>query len=177
MAVRQVRETAVAPPRAEIALLRNFDRPRRKDSTLCMAGRARARSVRYTSSMADRRPRVGIGHVTLRVRNVAKAESFYRAVGMRRIMAREEMAILEMRGGTHLLLFRAKAAPKRRSACPFDLMVDDIPVLRDHLLRVGMKVSGVEHDEERGGHLFFSVKDPDGHLLTIYSSHAGDREV
>jgi catechol 2,3-dioxygenase-like lactoylglutathione lyase family enzyme len=126
--------------------------------------------------MADGRPAVGIGHVTLRVRDVTEAESFYRALGMRPIMARKEMAILEMRGGTHLLLFRAKGKPKNRPARTFDLMVDDIPVLRAHLSKVGMDVSGVEHDEH-GGHIFFSVKDPDGHLLTIYSSHAGDRKV
>jgi len=128
------------------------------------------------SPMTDRRPAVGIGHVTLRVRDVTEAESFYRALGMRPIMAREEMAILEMRGGTHLLLFRAKGKPKSGPVRSFDLMVDDIPVLRDHLSKMGMDVSGVERDE-RGGHIFFSVKDPDGHLLTVYSSHAGGRKV
>jgi hypothetical protein len=45
---------------------------------------------------------------------------------------------------------------------------------RPRVVRAG--VSAVGHDE-RGGHFFFSVKDPDGHLLTIYSSHAGDRDV
>jgi catechol 2,3-dioxygenase-like lactoylglutathione lyase family enzyme len=126
--------------------------------------------------MADGRPAVGIGHVTLRVRDIAKAESFYRVLGMRPIMARAEMAILEMRGGTHLLLFHAKGTPKRAPARTFDLMVDDIPILRNRLLKAGMEVSDVERDE-RGNHVFFSVKDPDGGLLTIYSSHAGDRKV
>jgi catechol 2,3-dioxygenase-like lactoylglutathione lyase family enzyme len=126
--------------------------------------------------MADGRPAIGIGHVTLRVRDVAEAESCFRALGMRPIMARAEMAILEMRGGTHLLLFRAKGTPKSGPIRTFDLMVDDIPMLRDHLFDVGMDVSAIERDE-RGGHVFFNVKDPDGHVLTIYSSHAGDREV
>lgn len=126
--------------------------------------------------MTDGRPGVAIGHVTLRVRDVTEAESFYRTLGMRPIMAREQMAILEMRGGTHLLLFRSKGKPKSGPVRSFDLMVDDIRVLRTQLSKMRMEVSGVERDG-RSGHTFFSVKDPDGHLLTVYSSHAGDREV
>jgi len=124
--------------------------------------------------MADGRPAVGIGHVTLRVREMAKAESFYRALGMLPIMARAEMAILKMRGGTHLLLFRAKQTPKRGPVRTFDFMVDNVPAVRRHLLKEGMDVSGIKR-EGRGGHTFFTVRDPDGRLLTIYSSH--DREV
>jgi catechol 2,3-dioxygenase-like lactoylglutathione lyase family enzyme len=125
--------------------------------------------------MADGRPAVGIGHVTLRVREIAKAESFYRALGMRPIMARAEMAILEMRGGAHLLLFRAKAIPKRGPVRTFDFMVDNVPAVRRHLLKVGMDVASGIKRGGRGGHTFFTVRDPDGRLLTIYSSH--DREV
>jgi catechol 2,3-dioxygenase-like lactoylglutathione lyase family enzyme len=126
--------------------------------------------------MAGGRPAVGIGHVSLRVSDVARAESFYRSLGMRPIMKNEGMAILEMRGGTHLLLFGAKRKPSSGPVRSFDLMIDDLPALRGTLLKAGMDVSAVGQDE-RGGHLFFSVKDPDGHILTIYSSHAGDRDV
>lgn len=126
--------------------------------------------------MASSRPAVAIGHVTLRVGSVARAESFYRALGMRPIVLSEGMAILELRGGTHLLLFRAKGKPRSGPVRSFDFMVDDLPALRENLLKSGMEVSALEHDA-RGGHVFFSIKDPDGHLLTVYSSHAGDRSV
>jgi hypothetical protein len=39
-----------------------------------------------------------------------------------------------------------------------------------------MDVSPLERDE-RDGHVSIGVKDPDGHVLTVYSSHAGDRHV
>jgi len=114
--------------------------------------------------------------VSLRVGSVAQAESFYRSLGMRPIVTNQGMAILELRGGTHLLLFRAKGKPRRGAIRTFDLMVDDIPALRKNLLKSGMEVSALERDA-RGGHVFFSVEDPDGRLLTLYSSHAGDRDV
>jgi len=122
------------------------------------------------------RPAIAIGHVSLRVGSVAQAESFYRSLGMRSIVTSEVMAILELRGGTHLMLFRAKGKPRSGPIRSFDLMVDDIPALRENLLKSGTEVSALEHDT-RGAHVFFTVKDPDGHLLTVYSSHAGDRDV
>jgi len=126
--------------------------------------------------MAGGRPGVGIGHVSLRVGSVAQTESFYRSLGMRPIVSSEGMAILEMRGGTHLLLFRAKGKPRGGPVRSFDLMVDDVPALRESLARSGMEVSPLERDA-RGGHVYFTVEDPDGHVLTVYSSHAGDRDV
>jgi catechol 2,3-dioxygenase-like lactoylglutathione lyase family enzyme len=143
---------------------------------LAHLGLAGAPKRGYGSSMADGRPAIAIGHVTLLVGSVAQAESFYRSLGMRPIVTKKGMAILELRGGTHLLLFRAKGKPRSGPIRAFDLMVDDIPALRKHLLKSGMVVSALERDA-RGGHVFFSVKDPDGHLLTVYSSHAGDRSV
>src|SRR5580765_7557334 len=124
--------------------------------------------------MADGRPRIGIGHVTLRVSDVAKAEAFYRGLGMRPIVLRDGMAILELRGGTHLLLFHADGQPPAGEIHSFDLMVDEVPTFRDELNRAGADVSEIERDE-RGGHLYFTVKDPDGYVLTVYSSHVSGR--
>ena len=56
-------------------------------------------------------PPIAIGHVTLSVSDVGPAADFYRALGLRPILEREELAILELRGGTHLVLFRAEGEP------------------------------------------------------------------
>jgi catechol 2,3-dioxygenase-like lactoylglutathione lyase family enzyme len=119
---------------------------------------------------------VAIGHVSLRVRDVMAAARFYAAVGMRPIMEKEGMAILELRGGTHLLLFRAKARPRQGPVRSFDLMVDDIRAARADAIAHGMAPGEVLNDA-LSGHEYFQFSDPDGHVLTVYSSHAGERPV
>ena len=61
-------------------------------------------------------PAVAIGHVTLRVADPLLSAAFYEGLGLREILKRAEIAILELRGGTHLILFRAKRKPK--ALCP-----------------------------------------------------------
>ncbi|HEX5052382.1 MAG TPA: glyoxalase/bleomycin resistance/dioxygenase family protein, partial [Planctomycetota bacterium] len=82
---------------------------------------------------------------------------------------------LELRGGTHLLLFPTR---KRRAgrAAPFDLMADDLDASRARAVEHDLAPSAIE-DDERSGHRFFTVRDPDGHRLTVYSSHTERRRV
>src|SRR5262245_53747944 len=60
----------------------------------------------YTGGMAKRatssdpRPPVAVGHVFLEVRDVPAAGQWCEAVGMRRIFTNENVAVLELRGGT-----------------------------------------------------------------------------
>jgi len=79
---------------------------------------------------ADDRPLAAVGHVTLKVTDVPRAADFYSRLGLRMVTARDSMAILELRGGTHLLLFRARGTPRRGRIRSFDLMVDDVDTLR-----------------------------------------------
>src|SRR5215208_5166494 len=74
----------------------------------------------------SKRPSVAIGHVILHARNVTASAEFYSAIGLRLIVKRSDLAILELRGGTHLLLFEAKRKPKAGPMRSFDFMVDDI---------------------------------------------------
>ena len=104
------------------------------------------------------------------------AAAFYGALGLRPIMQREAMAILELRGGTHLLLFRAKGKPKKGTVRSFDFMVDDVDKARAPLAAAGLPCSEVTSDR-MSGHRMFDVTDPDGHVLTMYSTHADGREV
>ena len=61
----------------------------------------------------DPRPALAIGHVSLRVSDVARAAAFYEALGLRPVMKSPGLAICELRGGTHLMLFRARGTPRK----------------------------------------------------------------
>ena len=113
------------------------------------------------------RPVCAIGHIgPLVVSSIAKAVEFYADLGMRRVMATPDMAILELRGGTHLILRRGMVTAGH---APFDLMVDDLDGVREQLERSGECPGPVR----RGGvHRSFDLSDPDGHRVSITSSHA-----
>ena len=124
----------------------------------------------------DPRPPVAIGHVTLRVEDVARAAIFYTELGLRPVMQNPSMAILELRGGTHLMLFKAKRAPKAGRVGSFDFMVDEVETMRARLARLGVETTEPAEDEV-SGHRWFQARDPDGHLLNIYSDHTQGRAV
>ena len=54
--------------------------------------------------MNDPRPDIAIGHVRLLVGNVDKTTDFFVKLGIRTIVAQADFAVLELRGGTHLVL-------------------------------------------------------------------------
>ncbi len=124
----------------------------------------------------SKRPSIAIGHVTLRVSDVARSTEFYKTLGIRAIVEREGIAILELRGGTHLLLFKAKSKPRRRAIRTFDFMVDDADAFRDGLSARGIETSLVREDR-LSGHRMFEVTDPDGHVFTVLSDHTEGRPV
>src|SRR5438094_5834337 len=73
----------------------------------------------------DQRPPVAVGHVRLNVVDVGAAARWLETVGLRPIVTREELAVLELRGGTHVVV-RAEPPSAAGTGAPFDLMVDDI---------------------------------------------------
>lgn len=122
--------------------------------------------------MSDPRPDIAIGHVRLQVGNVANSTDFFVKLGIRSIVEREDFSVLELRGGTHLVL-RTWEEPEA-GPVPFDIMVDDIDAAYAHTQGHGMQVT----DISRGRiHDHFEVQTPDRRALTINSSHAGDRAV
>jgi catechol 2,3-dioxygenase-like lactoylglutathione lyase family enzyme len=122
--------------------------------------------------MKDPRPDIAIGHVRLQVGNVAESTDFFVKLGIRTIVEQADFAVLELRGGTHLVL-RPWEEPEG-SPVPFDIMVDDIDAAYARIKGYGMQVT----DISRGRiHDNFAVQTPDHRALTINSSHAGDRAV
>jgi catechol 2,3-dioxygenase-like lactoylglutathione lyase family enzyme len=124
------------------------------------------------SMMNDPRPDIAIGHVRLLVGNVATTTDFFVKLGIRTIVAHADLAVLELRGGTHLVL-RPWEEPES-GPVPFDIMVDDIDAAYVRIQGHGMDVT----DITRGRiHDHFEVQTPDRRALTINSSHAGGRAV
>jgi hypothetical protein len=122
----------------------------------------------------DRRPPVAVGHVFFAATDVAAAARWFEAVGLRPIASDEDFAVLELRGGTHLVVTRAVRRPRRGAEAPFDLMVDDVDVARRKFIAKGLKASRISrgsiHDE-------FNLTGPDGYSMAVLSSHAGRRAV
>ena len=122
--------------------------------------------------MSDPRPAIAIGYVQLPVVNVAMTTDFFVKLGIRTIVEQVDLAVLELRGGTHLVL-RTWEAPES-GPVPFDIMVDDIDAAYVRIQGHGLDVT----DISRGRiHDHFAVQTPDRRALTINSSHAGDRAV
>src|SRR5207245_7290576 len=109
------------------------------------------------SQTVDQRPPVAVGHVWLQATDVAAAERWLQSVGLRPIFAADDLAVLELRGGTHVVVRKAEQPPRTGSAAPFDLMVDDIEAARRDYAAKGLgpseirdRKSGVE-GEAAGG--------------------------
>lgn len=123
---------------------------------------------------SETRPHVAIGHMWLRVTDISKAAQYFVSLGLRPIHQAQGIAILELRGGTHLVLSPADEPVPPGTEAPFDLMVDDIVAAREHYDRLGLKPSPVEAGSI---HRSFSLSGPDDYTIVVTSSHTGGRAV
>jgi catechol 2,3-dioxygenase-like lactoylglutathione lyase family enzyme len=124
--------------------------------------------------LAGERPSVWVGHVLLPSRDVGAATAWYRGLGMRFIAAGDGFGVLELRGGTHLVVLRAEHAIAEGSPAPFDLMVEDIEASHRRFAELGLAPTPLA----RGAiHTSFRLRDPSGYELTVNSSHVSDQPV
>jgi hypothetical protein len=126
------------------------------------------------SQTSDQRPPVAVGHVRLPATDVAAAERWLISVGLRPIFADDSLAVLELRGGTHVVVRKAEERPTTGSAAPFDLMVDDIEAVRRDYAAKDLGPSEITRGRI---HDSFHLVGPDGYDFTVNSSHAGGRAV
>lgn len=123
---------------------------------------------------SDKRPPVAVGHVSLHVRDVPGASVFLQDLGLRAVFETEKFAVLELRGGTHLILNKSRKKITPGEVAPVDLMVDDVKAMRTYCQKKKMKpskiTSGSVHDS-------FYVPGPDGWSIKITSSHTSGRPV
>ena len=125
------------------------------------------------SETTDPRPPVAVGHVRLGVSDVAGAARWLETVGLRPIVTRDELAVLELRGGTHVVV-RQMERPAPGATAPFDLMVDDIDAAHRDYAAKGLSPS----DIRRGRiHDSFDLAGPDGWAFIVNSSHASGQPI
>lgn len=122
------------------------------------------------------KPTAAIAHVFMKTPNVKKTVKFYLSLGLRKVWESPQMGIVELRGGTHILFFKNKVKFAKPPRATFDLMVDEVKVFHKDLKKEKYRVSKILSDK-RSGHELFTVTDPDGRVITIYSSHTEGREV
>ena len=120
----------------------------------------------------DQRPDVWVGHIEMDTDQLEASESFMITLGMRSIFKTDEIAILELRAATHLVLVAKDDIEP--GAASFDLMVDDLDATHKRLTKAGLSPSAI--DEGRI-HNRFTVRDPSGHIITVNSSHASGLPV
>jgi hypothetical protein len=126
------------------------------------------------SQTLDQRPPVAVGHVRLPATDVARSARWLETVGLRPIFQDTDLAVLEFRGGTHVVVRRPEQPPVVGTTAPFDLMVDDIEAARRDYAAKGLGPSEISRGRI---HDSFHLAGPDGHDFTVKSSHAGGRAV
>ena len=130
---------------------------------------------------------LAVAHLVLKVADLKSSCQFYSNLGIPPFVIDEKFAIIELRGGTHLLLFEVGLAGEevaesltgqfhKRFSERFDLMIKgkDLNELKKYRLELISRgiAAGEIPDETFFGHHLFCIKDPDGNGITIYSSHA-----
>ena len=120
----------------------------------------------------DERPGVWVGHVSLKAPDVAATRDFMVQLGMRPIADGDDYAVLELRGGTHLVVLQAEEP--QSGAAYFDLMVDDVDATHARLRQAGLAPSAIERGRI---HDSFTLASPSGHTLKFNSSHVSSRPV
>ena len=122
----------------------------------------------------DQRPPVAIGHVRLNVSDVGAAARWLEMVGLRPIVTRAELAVLELRGGTHVVLRHVEQPPEPGTGAPFDLMVDDVDATHRDYAAKGLSPSPIRRGRI---HDSFEVAGPSGWAFTVNSSHASGQPI
>jgi hypothetical protein len=123
-------------------------------------------------SEPDQRPPVGVAHVVLQTDRMDDSARFLRTIGMRSIFDGPQVSVYEMRGGTHLILMLKDKIVA--GDAPFDLMVDDLHETHRRFESLGLAPSPIEA-RPAIDHEVFTVREPAGHVITFFSSHASGK--
>jgi len=122
----------------------------------------------------DQRPPLGVAHVVLETDRMEESAHFMRTIGMRPIFQGPEVSVYELRGGTHLILMLKSKTVVGNA--PFDLMVDDLHATHQRFTSLGLAPSPIEA-RPAIDHEVFTVREPAGHVITFFSSHASGKPV
>ena len=131
---------------------------------------------------------LAVAHLVFKVADLKISCQFYSNLGLPPFAIEEKVAIIELCGGTHLLLLEVDQVAgenvaesvtgqfHKRFSEQFDLMIqgkglNELTKYRLELISRGI-AAGEIPDETFFGHHLFCIKDPDGNGITIYTSHA-----
>ena len=148
---------------------------------------------RTNRNMDDNLPAAAFGHFIMKVSDINISYQFYTDMGLRPCGIFPDMAIIELRGGSHILFFSkngelpfslTSSQLGQRSAFfseRLDLMIDgksksELEVYRTTLKENGLAVDAIAQDQ-LFGHYYFQLADPDGNGITVYTSHVGELPV
>lgn len=123
------------------------------------------------------------GHIVIPVQDMRASLDFYARIGLPTFLELDGLALIELRGGTHVILAEGVEGMEasRYGQMPaetgerLDLMLDtdaksDLEAFRQDLIGKGIEASAV-NESAYFGHWFFHVRDPDGNVIFIYTSH------
>jgi catechol 2,3-dioxygenase-like lactoylglutathione lyase family enzyme len=130
---------------------------------------------------------LAVAHLVVKVADLKRSCQFYSNLGIPPFAIDDTVALIELHGGTHLLLLEPDQLAggdiaesvtgqfHKRFSERFDLMIkgkglDDLKAYRSELISRGI-AAGEIPDEKSFGHHLFCIKDPDGNGITIYTSH------
>ncbi|MFZ0277593.1 MAG: VOC family protein [Candidatus Sulfotelmatobacter sp.] len=133
-------------------------------------------------------PELAVAHLVFKVADLKSSCQFYSNLGLPPFYIEEKVAIIELRGGTHLLLLSVDEPAgedvaesvtgqfHKRFSEQFDLMIrgkglNELKKYRLELISRGI-AAGEIPDETFFGHHLFCITDADGNGITIYTSHA-----
>jgi len=133
-------------------------------------------------------PELAVAHLVFKVADLRSSCQFYSNLGLPPFYIEKKIAIVELRGGTHLVLLSVDEPAgeevaesltgqfHKRFSEQFDLMIegkslDELKKYRSELISRGIAVGEIP-DEAVFGHYLFCIKDPDGNGITIYTNHA-----
>jgi len=131
---------------------------------------------------------LAVAHLVFKVADLERSCQFYSNLGIPPFAIDGKIALIELRGGTHLLLLEVDQLAgeglaesvtgqfHQRFSEQFDLMIKgkDLSELEHYRLELVSRgiAAGEIPDETFFGHHLFCIKDPDGNGITIYTSHA-----
>jgi catechol 2,3-dioxygenase-like lactoylglutathione lyase family enzyme len=131
---------------------------------------------------------LAVAHLVFKVADLKRSCEFYSNLGIPPFAIDGKVALIELRGGTHLLLLEVDQLAggdvaesvtgqfRKRFSEQFDLMIkgkdlNELEKYRLELISRGI-AAGEIPDEKFFGHYLFCIKDLDGNGITIYTSHA-----
>ncbi len=115
------------------------------------------------------RPDIWIGHVDLKTNNLDASHAFMVDIGLRPVFKNENVAVLELRGGTHLVLLPDEASEGEEA--DFDFMVEALDDTYNRFKKKGLVISEISRGDI---HDTFVVTEPGGNRIRVNSTHVED---